>query len=392
MQYSWLRAVSALLLALSVTGCSTVAGWFEDEEEDPRAPVELTEFEEQVRIDRLWSVSIGDGQGRGLYKIRPVLGGDTLYVAASDGSVRAINRETGKTLWKESLDVPLSGGVGLYENALLLGSGEGAVLKLDAGNGELLWSRQLQGEVLAPPQSDGSIVVAQTYDGKLQGLDFATGELRWTFDSDVPVLTVRGTSAPLLDDSVVYAGFANGRVMALDASSGDIVWEVRVAIAQGRSEIDRIVDVDGSMALAGSELYAASYQGRVVAIDTREGRKLWQQDVSSFSGVSTGFGNVYVADEDGTVYAYLRSGAGMRWTQGVLGYRGLSRPTPVSSYLAVGDFEGYVHILSQVDGEIVGRVKVDGDGVRADMLSVGNTLYVYANSGKLAAYEVNSRD
>tara|TARA_R110000823_G_scaffold171736_11_gene304244 strand:+ start:6743 stop:7921 length:1179 start_codon:yes stop_codon:yes gene_type:complete len=387
-----LRLVFPLVLVLGATGCSTISGWFEDDEEDPKAPVELTEIEEQVRIDKLWSVSVGDGQGSGLYKIRPAMRGDTLYAAAADGSVRAINRESGKVLWKEELDTPLSGGVGLYENALFLGSGEGAVLKLDAGNGELLWSRQLQGEVLAAPQSDGTVVVAQTYDGKLQGLDFTSGEILWTYDSDVPVLTVRGTGTPILRDGVVYAGFANGRVMALDAGSGDVVWEVRVAIAQGRSEIDRIVDVDGSMELTGSELYAASYQGRLVAIDVREGRKLWQQDVSSFSGVATGFGNVYVADEDGTVYAYLRTGAGIRWSQGALGYRGLSRPTPVSSYVAVADFEGYVHILSQVDGEIVGRVKVDGDGARADMLSDGNTLYVFGNSGKLVAYEVTSRD
>ncbi|MEZ5568582.1 MAG: outer membrane protein assembly factor BamB [Halioglobus sp.] len=389
------RVLSAFLLSLvlaSASGCSTISGWFEDDEEDPKAPVELTDINEQVKIRKLWSVDVGDGQGSGLYNIRPAMRGYTLYAAAADGSVRAINREKGKVLWKEQLDTPLSGGVGLYENALLLGSGEGAVLKLDAGNGELLWSRQLQGEVLAPPQSDGSVVVAQTYDGKLQGMDFATGDLLWIYDSDVPVLTVRGTSTPILDGGLVYAGFANGRVMALDSRSGDVVWEVRVAISQGRSEIDRIVDIDGTMELGGGELYAASYQGRVVAIDVREGRKLWQQDVSSFSGVSTGFGNVYVADEDGSVYAYLRTGAGMRWSQGALGYRGLSRPTPVSSYLAVGDFEGYVHLLSQVDGEIVGRVKADGDGVRADMLSDGNVLYVFGNSGKLVAYEVTARD
>ena len=182
-----LRLVFPLVLVLGATGCSTISGWFEDDEEDPKAPVELTEIEEQVRIDKLWSVSVGDGQGSGLYKIRPAMRGDTLYAAAADGSVRAINRESGKVLWKEELDTPLSGGVGLYENALFLGSGEGAVLKLDAGNGELLWSRQLQGEVLAAPQSDGTVVVAQTYDGKLQGLDFTSGEILWTYDSDVPV-------------------------------------------------------------------------------------------------------------------------------------------------------------------------------------------------------------
>ena len=255
----------------------------------------------------------------------------------------------------------------------------------------MLWSTELRGEVLAPPQANGKVVVAQTYDGKLQGLDFHTGEILWTYDSNVPVLTIRGTSVPILSNGVVYAGFANGRVLAFDAQTGAIGWEVRVAISQGRSEIERIVDVDGTMQLAGNELYAASYQGRVVAIEAASGRKLWQQDVSSFSGVSQGFGNIYVADEDGTLTAYLRNGQGVRWTQAALGYRQLSRPTPVSSYVAVGDYEGYVHLLSQVDGEFAGRVKVDGDGVRADMLSDGNTLYVFGNSGKLAVYEITAK-
>ena len=336
------------------TGCSTISGWFSDDEEDPKAPAELTDINEQVKIKRLWSTGIGKGQGEGLHRIRPALRGATLFAASSEGKVRALQYDNGKTLWKADLDTALSGGVGIYDDAMLVGSSEGAVLKLDAGSGDIQWSTQLQGEVLAPPQADGRVVVAQTYDGKLHGLEFDTGELIWTYDSNVPVLTLRGTGTPLLDGGTVYAGFANGRVLALDAASGAIKWELRVAISQGRSEIERIVDIDGSMELAGNELYAASYQGRLVAIDVANGRKLWQQDVSSFSGVSQGFGNVYVADADGTVLAYQRSGAGLRWAQGDLAYRELSRPTPVSSYVAVADFAGYVHILSQVDGQIVG--------------------------------------
>ena len=386
------RWLVTLAVALSLTGCSTIKGWFDSDDEDLTAPVELVKIEQTVKIKKLWSAGVGDGQGDGLYRLQPVINGDVIYAASADGELKAFDRGRGKTLWKKDLDTSLSGGVGVYEDALFLGSSEGFVLKVDANSGEQLWSTQLRGEVLSPPQGNGRIVIAQTYDGKLQGLDFATGELLWTYDSNVPVLTVRGTSVPILRNNLVYAGFANGRVLAFDAQTGSIAWEVRVAISQGRSEIERIVDVDGTMELAGNELYAASYQGRVVAIDVKDGRKLWQQDVSSFSGVSQGFGNIYVADEDGTLYAYQRNGQGVRWTQDALGYRELSRPTPVSSYVAVADFAGYVHLVSQVDGTFVGRVKVDGDGSRADMLSDGNVLYVFGNSGKLVAYEITAKN
>ena len=386
------RYLVLLVMMLSLAGCSTVSGWFDSDDDDLTAPVPLSDITETVNIKELWSVGVGDGQGDGFYRLQPAISGDVIYAASADGEVLAVDRKRGKTLWELELDIALSGGVGVYEDVLLLGSSEGLVLQLDASTGEQLWTTMLTGEILSPPQANGKVVVVQTYNGKLQGLDFTTGELLWTHTSKVPVLTVRGTSAPIIENNRVYAGFANGRVLAFDTQTGAIVWEVRVAIPQGRSEIERIVDVDGTMELGGGELYAASYQGSVVAIDVGAGRKIWQQKVSSFSGVSLGFGNVYAADEDGTLNAFMQNGEGVRWTQGALGYRQLSRPTPVGSYVAVADFEGYLHVLSQVDGDFVGRLRVDNDGVRGDMLSEDGILYVFGNDGDLVAYEITPKN
>ena len=388
--YRWLIAIA---LIMNLTACSTIKGWFQvDDDDDPKQPAELIDIDETIKIKKLWSHGVGDGQGDGFYKIQPGIGGDVIYVAAANGDIEAFDKRSGKSLWDAEVELPLSGGVGVYGDGLLLGSSDGFVMKVDASNGEVLWTTRLNGEVMSTPQSNGEIVLVHTLDGKLQGLDFTSGEIIWTYDSNVPVLTLRGSSSPVVNGDAAYVGFANGRVQAFDIDSGGILWEVRVAIPQGRSEIERVVDIDGSLSLVGDELFAASYQGRIVGINVSDGRKLWQNDASSFSGVSQGFGNVYVADEDGTVYAYQRSGQGERWQQPALAYRGLSRPTPVSSYLAVADKEGYVHFMSQVDGQMVGRVKADGDGVRADMLSEDNVLYVYGNSGDLIAYEIKPKD
>ncbi len=386
------RLLLAWLLLFTLTACSTVSGWFESDDDEATAPAKLEDFDATVNIETLWSASIGDGQGAGFYRLRPTIHGDTLYVASANGEVTAINRLSGDTVWEIELENELSGGVGVFEDAIFLGTAEGFVLKLDAGTGEKLWATHLTGEILAPPQGDGRVVVVQTYDGKLQGLDYGTGAVLWTYDSNVPVLTVRGTSSPIMYNGRVYAGFANGRVLAFDALTGGIAWEVRVAISQGRSEIERLVDIDGTMELVGDELLAASYQGSVAAIDVRSGRKLWQEKASTFSGVSQGLGNVYVAEADGSVHAWLRDGQGANWTQDALANRDLSRPTPVGSYVAVADFEGYVHVLAQADGEFAGRVRADDEGVRADMLSEDNILYVYGNSGELNAYEITASD
>jgi outer membrane protein assembly factor BamB len=294
--------------------------------------------------------------------------------------------------WKSNLDLALSGGVGYHRDSIFVGASEGLVIRLSADSGEEIWRAVVSGEVLSAPQGDGRYVVAQTYDGKLIGFDYQTGETRWTYTSDVPVLTLRGTCTPMILGDSAIAGFADGKLVAVNLRSGNVAWESRVAIPQGRSEIERIVDIDGSMALQGNELYVASYQGRLTAVDTRSGRRLWQRNVSSVSGVGVGFGNVYVADEDGTVSAFLRNGQGVRWQNIDLGFRELSRPTPVNSYVATVDFEGYLHLLSQVDGEIVGRTKVDSKGARADMIAQGNRLFVYTDDGALKAYDVEARN
>ena len=389
----WQTSRHLLVLGfLLTTGCSTITGWFSDDEFDPREPVELEKITEQVKLKSRWSRGVGDGQGEGLLKINPILVGDSLYAASAEGRVMSVDPESGRVRWKQDLDLALSGGVGHHVNSVFVGASEGLVMRLDAASGSEIWRAPVSGEVLSAPQGDGRYVVAQTYDGKLMGFDYQTGEVRWTYTSDVPVLTLRGTGTPMILGDNAIAGFADGKVVAINLRSGNVAWEVRVAIPQGRSEIERIVDIDGSMAVQSNELYVASYQGRLSAIDTRSGRRLWQRNVSSVSGVGVGFGNVYVADDDGTVSAFLRNGQGVRWQNIDLGFRDLSRPTPVSSYVAVVDFEGYLHLLSQVDGEIVGRTKVDSSGARADMLTRGNRLFVFTNDGALKAYDVEARN
>ncbi|MEK9534305.1 MAG: outer membrane protein assembly factor BamB [Halieaceae bacterium] len=389
----WQTSRHLLVLGfLLTTGCSTITGWFSDDEFDPREPVELEKITEQVKLKSRWSRGVGDGQGEGFLKINPILVGDSLYAASAEGRVMSVDPESGRVRWKQDLDLALSGGVGHHGNSVFVGASEGLVMRLDAASGSEIWRAPVSGEVLSAPQGDGRYVVAQTYDGKLMGFDYETGEVRWTYTSDVPVLTLRGTGTPMILGDNAIAGFADGKVVAINLRSGNVAWEVRVAIPQGRSEIERIVDIDGSMAVQSNELYVASYQGRLAAIDTRSGRRLWQRNVSSVSGVGVGFGNVYVADDDGTVSAFLRNGQGVRWQNIDLGFRDLSRPTPVSSYVAVVDFEGYLHLLSQVDGEIVGRTKVDSSGARADMLTRGNRLFVFTNDGALKAYDVEARN
>lgn len=393
MRLSRLLLVTAL--SVTTTGCSTlstVQGWFDSEGEDLTAPVELERIDTSVRVKKRWSTSVGDGQGDGFFKITPVLADGVLYVASSEGEVAAIDAEDGDKRWSVSLERPISGGVGYYKDSLYLGGADGSVLQLSADDGSIVWEAAVSGEVLAPPAASDDWVIVQTYDGKLLGFESGAQEPTWTYTSDVPVLTLRGTSTPLLIGQNAIAGFADGKVVAVDVDSGNTSWESRIGIPQGGSEIDRIVDIDGVMTVQGIELFVSSYQGRVATLDLRTGRKIWQQNVSSVTGTSVGFGNVYVADVDGTVSAFLRNGQGARWQNIELGYRELSRPTPINSYVATVDLEGYLHVLTQLDGQIVGRSKIASGPARADMISANGRLFILDDDGKLSAFELESSD
>ena len=386
------RLLTTSVLLLLISGCSTFQEWFGSEEEDATAPVELERIDTKVKLKKQWSTKIGDGQGDGFYKITPTLVDGVLYVASSDGEVAAISAADGDRRWRVELERPLSGGVGYHDRSLYLGGADGSVLQLSANDGVVEWEAAVSGEVLAAPAVSDDWVIVQTYDGKLLGFQPGADEPAWTFTSDVPVLTLRGTSTPILFGDNAIAGFGDGKVVAVDVNSGNVSWESRIGVPQGSSEIDRIVDIDGAMTQQGIELFVASYQGRVAALDSRTGRKLWQQNVSSVTGTHVGFGNVYVADVDGTLSAFLRTGQGVRWQNIELGYRQLSRPTPVSSYVATVDFDGYLHLLSQVDGQIVGRTKIGGDAARADMIADSGRLIIFADNGQLLAYELETLD
>jgi outer membrane protein assembly factor BamB len=251
---------------------------------------------------------------------------------------------------------------------------KGEIIALDTDSGEEKWRARVTSEVLAAPALNGDVVLVQTQDDRLIALDMDTGSQRWIFENTPAVLTLRGTGSPVLTNRLAVAGLSSGKVIALDAQRGIPVWEQRVAIPQGRSELERVVDIDGGLLLSAGTLYAVSYQGRVAALELDSGRILWQREASSSVGVAQGFGNVYVSLASGTVEGIDERSASALWSNDALARRQLSAPEVFSSYVAFGDLEGYLHLISQVDGRFVGRERIDSDGLRTRPLVVGDWL------------------
>lgn len=382
-----MRFKIAALLAAAVfaAGCSS------NSSKEPE-PAELVKFDAEIQLDKVWSRSIGDGQGDTYNLLVPAVYGEQIYAADVDGLVVSMDRTTGKVNWKQELDVSISGAVGAGYGLVLVGTLSGDVIALDVSTGEERWRSKVSSEVLSAPAINGDIVLVQTQDDRLIALEMDTGAQRWSYESAPAVLTLRGTGAPLLTNQLAIAGLSTGKVIALDTRRGLPVWEQRVAIPQGRSELERVVDIDGGLLLSDGTLYVGTYQGRAAALDVESGRVLWQRDASTYSGVALGYGSVYLSLADGTVESVDERSTTALWRNESLARRQLSAPAVFSSYVVVGDKEGYIHLLSQVDGRFVARERIDSNGVRARPVVDGDWLYVYGNGGKLVAMTIRRAD
>lgn len=378
-----MRRLLVISLAAVLAACSS------NDEVDLK-PADLVDFNETARVKVSWSEGVGSGAGK-TYTLLPVATlGDYIYAADAKGVVAGFDRASGREYWEVNLKTPISSGVGASQSQVFVGTLNGEVIALDSASGSVQWRTALSGEVLAPPQGNGSEVAVQTLDGKIYGLAASDGEQLWMYDTAIPALTLRGTSTPVVTPTSVYAGFATGKILALDVKDGTLQWEQRVAIAQGRSELERVVDINAAPLLVGDILYAGSYQGRLVALNRGTGAGLWAKQESTFSNLAAGYGAVFVTDSDDTVKAYDSTSGQLLWQNDQLVRRRVGAPQTFGSYVAVADFEGYVHIMNQADGQFVARRKVDGSGVRSPMLGLGDTLYVYGNSGDLEALSVKN--
>ena len=388
---------------LTLGGCS----WFEGDDEDEIVPAKLTKFDAEVRLVTLWDQNLGRGAEDNAIKIVPAFSASRVFGASADGNVFAIDAGTGKVIWKvnvvgfyseeeravafaDDIDV-ITGGVGHGSDIVVIGSAAGELIAMNAEDGTLVWKVATASEVLAPPQVNGDLVIAQSIDGKVAAYSVSDGERSWIYTTSIPSLTLRGTSTPLVTSEYVIAAFANGRLSVLDRNRGLAGIDQRVGISKGKSDLERLVDIDGAMVLEGNSLYAVSYQGNMVMLDlSASGRVGWGMEASSVVGLGSGFGNVYLAGADSKLTAIAMDSKRELWAIESLLNRDITTPVTLSSYIAVGDFAGYIHLIAQSDGRFVARKKIDGDGVSASVVVDGTRIYVITNGGRLFAMEIRS--
>lgn len=353
-------------------------------------PTPLKNFKSTVVVKQIWSADIGEAGDR-YNRLQPRIAGDVLFAVSGKGTVSAFDTAKGKVLWRKDLSVPVSGAMGYGNNMALLGTREGEVVALDSDNGKLLWRTRLSSEVLVAPVATSGVVVAQTVDGHVYGLKAADGSQLWKFHRTVPALSLRGTSSPSLHGGLVITGFANGTMVGLDLKTGKSRWDAVVSRPTGRTELERIVDVDGAPVIVGFRMFAASFQGRLIALDLRSGRLLWTRKLSTYVPVAADNSNVFIVNADGVVMALDQRTGAERWRQEALRARFVSAPALIGNYVAVGDYNGYLHFLSRQDGSFAARTRVGESAIISGAAVRGDTLYVSNQSGRLVALHISAK-
>ncbi len=386
---------TTLLIAgvASLAGCASVKNMFgsSSARADKKAskPAELVKFKPSANFSKVWSINVGKGGERAGLSQAPAVADGHVYAAAVSGGVQAYDLATGKQIWKYDSKARLSGGPGAGQGLVVVGGLDGEVIALDAATGAEKWTAKVINEVITAPAIGNGVVVVRSNDGRLTAFDMNTGERRWNWSAEPVALSVRGNSAPLMGPGAVFTGTDSGKLVALGAADGGQGWEATVADPDGRNELQRMVDVDGTPVLEGSVLYASSYKGRTVAVDGPSGQIMWAQEHGGAGGVGVGATALVVSDAKDVVWALDKSTGAPMWSYPELARRSISAPAVLGDYAVVGDYDGYLHWFRMSDGQLVNRLRFGGGPIRSQPVVANDMVIVQNSGGEIAAFRAN---
>jgi outer membrane protein assembly factor BamB len=382
-----MRRLSLLAVVLLLQGCQTVSnvydGWFGADPKQKAA--ELVKFEPRATMRVVWQSSVSGAQKHAFY---PASIGNTVYAAGASGQIGGFNAGSGAQQVRFEAGTPISGGIGFGSGLILAGTARGEVLAFEP-SGKPVWKVQLTGEVLSPPSGAEGLVVVRTGDGRIYGLNAADGKQRWVYQRALPSLAVRSYAGVVVERGAVFAGFAGGRLVAISLQTGNVGWESVVALPKGTTELERVTDVTSLPVVDGPQVCAVAFQGRVACFDAQRGETAWARDVSSIAGIGIDVRNVYVTDDQSVVQAYDRRAGSALWKQDKLSGRWASAPLALGRYVVVGDYQGYVHVMSRDDGAFVARIATDGSPIQVPPVAIDlSTLLVQTRNGGVFAINI----
>jgi outer membrane protein assembly factor BamB len=378
------------LLPLALAASLIAAGCSKDKDVEP--PATLVDFPQTLAVKKLWGEDVGGGKKQMVQRLGlgPAVDNGVVFAASDKGEVLASQLDTGRRVWLKKLKLPLSAGPSAGAGMVVLGSSKGIVVALDGATGRELWRAGLNSELLSAPAITEKAVVLRSVDGRLHGIDAHNGKEMWAVEQQVPRLSLRGTATPIIAKEVAISGFDNGKVMAVSLNTGDTLWDTALASPHGRTELDRLVDIDSAVRVVGDNVFATGFQGRTAMLALDSGQIWWAHDMSSYRGLAVDDDNLYVTQSDGIIVGLRQRDGSELWRSDKLKLRRLTTPVLTSTAVVVADFQGYLHWLDKTTGKLVARQRVAKKELISNApVAAGDTVVVLTDRGRMVAYRAS---
>src|SRR5277367_1406574 len=377
---------ASLAVLLIAAGCS--------KDKDVEPPAKLVDFPATLPVKKIWSYGLGGGKQQIVLRLGlgPALDNGLIFAANHQGELLAVSLQTGRRAWVKKLKLPLSAGPAARFGMVVVGTSKGAIIALDGATGRELWRAKVNSELLSAPAIGEKVVVLRSVDGRLRGFEAHNGKELWSVEQQVPRLSLRGTAIPIIAKDVAISGFDNGKVMAVSLNTGDTLWDTTLAAPHGRTELDRLDDIDSAVRVVGDNVFATGFQGRTAMLALDSGQLWWSHDMSSYRGLAVDTDALFVTQSDGVVIAMRQRDGAELWRNEKIKRRGLSVPVVTSAAIAVADFQGYLHWLDKNTGELVARERIaKKQRVSNPPAGSGDTVVVLTDAGTLAAYRATPK-
>nr|WP_315225192.1 outer membrane protein assembly factor BamB [uncultured Albidiferax sp.] len=367
-----LRASAASFLIAALVACSSTP--------DKPKPADLPANVALLGVRQAWSAKLGDVS----FPLTTSVSGNTVAVASNNGTLLALDSATGRELWRASVGTPLSAGVGSDGKVTAVVTRDNEVVALEAGR--VLWRQRLGAQTYTAPLVAGGRVFLLAADRSVTAFDGQTGRRLWNQQRTGEALVLGQSSVLMAVGDSLVAGMS-GRLVGMNPANGSTRWEAAIAAPRGTNEVERLVDLVGSVSRVGNVVCARAFQSAVGCVDAQAGRLLWTKPAVASEGVGGNDTAVFGTEGDGNVLAWSRTNGERLWSSERLRYRTLTAPLAVGRSVVVGDGTGLVHFLSREDGSALTRMSTDGSAIAADPVLAGNTVVVVTHNGGVFGFQ-----
>lgn len=351
-------------------------------------PSALVAFNPQDNPHLVWSNNPNGGVDKDYLRLGPYYADGRIFTAGAKGLVVATDPSCGRTLWHTSTGLAITSGPAIGDGIVVVIGAKGNMVALNEYTGAVVWRSVVPNAVLATPAIGQGKVVVKTVDGQLCAFSTVNGQTLWLYNHGAPILVMRHSGTPIIVGNEVVTGFSDGKLSAFDLDSGRLMWEQTIATPQGDTDIQQVVDIVADPVYSAGVIYVATYQGNIAAVNAANGNIIWQQAISSYTGLTLGPNLVYITDAQGVVWAFNRMTGNVVWQQNALLNRALTAPEVMDNTIIVADGYGYLHWLSQANGIFVARSFTGSHTYKyiSTPLVLGNYAYVMSTAGQLSAW------